>query len=254
VLVAKVPGFGSIDERAAELNSFIQRHAEKLGRESKQTVYNDKDNDNDDNDNDEDSSGFESEKSFKEKKEKIKVNLIAHSMGGLDCRYLISKLEKGNYEVASLTTITTPHKGSEMADYCVELAQKLPTEISLPPSIYQLTTSYLKEFNKTVTDDPNVLYMSYGACFKPKWYNVFFGSWTIIHQTGGANDGMVSVDSARWGTYLGTLTNVDHLDLINWTNAFKRVVSSVTPGSDDNRMDTLALYLDIADNLAKRGF
>lgn len=39
-----------------------------------------------------------------------KVNIIAHSKGGLDCRYAISELGVAPY-VASLTTINTPHRG-----------------------------------------------------------------------------------------------------------------------------------------------
>ncbi|CEG78983.1 hypothetical protein RMATCC62417_13508 [Rhizopus microsporus] len=36
-----------------------------------------------------------------------KVNFIAHSMGGLDCRYLISHIPNKQYSVQSLTTIST---------------------------------------------------------------------------------------------------------------------------------------------------
>ena len=45
-----------------------------------------------------------------------KVNIIAHSKGGLDSRYVISKLGMAPF-VASLTTINTPHRGCEFADY-----------------------------------------------------------------------------------------------------------------------------------------
>lgn len=51
-----------------------------------------------------------------------KVNIIAHSKGGLDSRYAISKLGMAPY-VASLTTINTPHRGCEFADY---LLGKIP--------------------------------------------------------------------------------------------------------------------------------
>jgi len=245
VIVAKVPGFGSIEERANELNRFISRATGYLREKSKSDVYHDKSSSD---------YGKETDETFEERKEKVKVNLIAHSMGGLDSRYLISKIEDKNFEVVSLTTITTPHHGSEVADHLVELSQKsLPGDIKLPPSIYQLTTNYLEKFNKQVPNDPKVQYMSYGASFIPKWYNVFYGSWQIINQKAGANDGMVSVDSAKWGVYLGTLVNVDHLDLINWTNGFKRIMKKVVPGAEGPQIDTLALYLDIADNLAKRG-
>ncbi|KAJ3411658.1 hypothetical protein HDV05_001867 [Chytridiales sp. JEL 0842] len=45
------------------------------------------------------------------------VNLIAHSMGGLDSRYLISHLPSPMFKVASLTTIATPHRGSTFMDF-----------------------------------------------------------------------------------------------------------------------------------------
>jgi triacylglycerol lipase len=44
-----------------------------------------------------------------------KVNIIAHSKGGIDSRYLIWKYNFGD-KVASLTTIATPHHGAELAD------------------------------------------------------------------------------------------------------------------------------------------
>ncbi|WP_461256971.1 esterase/lipase family protein, partial [Treponema sp. R80B11-R83G3] len=45
-----------------------------------------------------------------------KVNILAHSKGGLDSRYLIRKYNYGD-KVASLTTISTPHHGAELSDF-----------------------------------------------------------------------------------------------------------------------------------------
>ena len=45
-----------------------------------------------------------------------RVNLLAHSKGGLDARYLISTLGM-EAQIASLTTISTPHHGSSVADW-----------------------------------------------------------------------------------------------------------------------------------------
>jgi triacylglycerol lipase len=44
------------------------------------------------------------------------VNLMAHSMGGLDCRYLISKVRPEEYTSLSLTIVLTPHHGSPFMD------------------------------------------------------------------------------------------------------------------------------------------
>jgi triacylglycerol lipase len=49
-----------------------------------------------------------------EKENVDKVNIIAHSKGGLDSRYMISKLNMDEH-VASLTTLSTPHRGSKLS-------------------------------------------------------------------------------------------------------------------------------------------
>ncbi len=56
-----------------------------------------------------------------------KVNIIAHSMGGLDARYLISKM---GYEdkIASLSTVATPHRGTPLADWLLNWTRKISEE------------------------------------------------------------------------------------------------------------------------------
>lgn len=46
------------------------------------------------------------------------VNFVAHSMGGLDCRHLISQIQPTTYRPISLTTLSTPHRGSSFMDFC----------------------------------------------------------------------------------------------------------------------------------------
>jgi len=46
------------------------------------------------------------------------INFMAHSMGGLDCRYLITHVQPSDYITLSLTTISTPHRGSPFVDWC----------------------------------------------------------------------------------------------------------------------------------------
>lgn len=46
-------------------------------------------------------------------KDVSRVNLIGHSMGGLDARVAAHLLK--NNEIASITTISSPHHGSELA-------------------------------------------------------------------------------------------------------------------------------------------
>src|SRR5256885_2765355 len=48
-----------------------------------------------------------------------RVNVIAHSMGGLDARYAISRLGLEG-RVASLVTVGTPHLGTPLADLALK--------------------------------------------------------------------------------------------------------------------------------------
>ena len=58
-----------------------------------------------------------------------KVNLIGHSQGGLDVRYVAAVAPE---LVGSVTTIGTPHRGSEFADYVVQVLAKDPTGLAEP--------------------------------------------------------------------------------------------------------------------------
>jgi triacylglycerol lipase len=166
------------------------------------------------------------------------VNIIAHSMGGLDARYMVSRLQPENVEVLSLTTIASPHRGSSFADFCLDEigAARIPMIYRAFESIgfgtgafEQLTRKYMQgEFNPKTADDPGVRYYSYGATIRPSIWSVFRVSHSIVEKLEGPNDGLVSVESARWGQYQGTLVDVSHLDLINWSNRLRWWIGKVT--------------------------
>lgn len=69
----------------------------------------------------------------------------------------------------------------------------------------------MERFNMETPNSPDVLYLSYGAQFNPSWSNVYRHSWGIIMDREGENDGLVSVESSKWGEYQATLQNVNHL-------------------------------------------
>ncbi|EEH48235.2 V-type ATPase, G subunit [Paracoccidioides brasiliensis Pb18] len=181
------------------------------------------------------------------------VNIIA----GLDSRYMISRLRPTKFRVVSLTTIGTPHRGSAFADYVFGLigehraAQIYNTLARIKiesGALSQLTRKYMQEeFNPNTPDIDDVRYFSYGASLTPGMWSVFIQSHRIIEQEEGPNDGLVSVQSSKWGGeegYKGTLVGVSHLDLINWTNRFKWIISELTGNA--RKFNALALYLDIA--------
>jgi triacylglycerol lipase len=93
----------------------------------------------------------------------------------------------------------------------------------------QLTTSYMQEtFNPANPDDPDVRYYSYGASATPNPWQIWYFPYKLISEKEGENDGMVSVSSARWGDYKGTLMGPTHLDIINWTNRLQWVFKKRT--------------------------
>jgi len=165
------------------------------------------------------------------------VNIIAHSMGGLDARYLISRIRPPRVRVRSLVTIATPHHGSAVADVLMDrigprhlprLYRYFEKTTGLDTGAFeQLTTKYmLDEFNPHTPDDPDVRYFSYGACVKgkPPLFSPFRKPHDVLNRIEGPNDGLVSVESSKWGTYKGTLVGLNHLDLINWTNRLRWTV------------------------------
>lgn len=190
------------------------------------------------------------------------VNIVAHSMGGLDSRYLISKIQPQEYAVKSLTTIATPHHGSSAADiilreigpdYLPRLYAVLARMGVSTGAFAQLTRKYVcDEFNPFVPDNKSVRYFSYGASAQPHIFSVFRISHDLMLEIEGPNDGLVSVASSRWGgedDYKGTLMGTTHLDLINWTNRIKRVAAALHLVKQD--FNAIAFYLHIADMLAK---
>ncbi|KAJ6610459.1 Alpha/Beta hydrolase protein [Mycena sp. CBHHK59/15] len=88
------------------------------------------------------------------------INFLAHSMGGLDCRHLISHIKPTEYVPLSLTSISTPHRGSPFMDWCAENIGigKLKREEFLLRSRSRQTVEYLSpvttDFSSTLSPPP----------------------------------------------------------------------------------------------------
>lgn len=153
-----------------------------------------------------------------------KTHLIAHSMGGLDARFCLSPANPANLggEVASLSTIGTPHRGSPIADLLTGAVTGILPEILLSPirdlglGLRDLTAAGAEEFNRQYLDHPAVRYFSYAGRGRSE------GRATSLpllptHQfirlrTGEENDGLVSVASAAWGPEFVEVWPCDHVD------------------------------------------
>ncbi|GAA5820189.1 hypothetical protein JCM11251_005518 [Rhodosporidiobolus azoricus] len=254
------------------------------------------------------------------------VNFLAHSMGGLDARYLISNIRPTLYRPRSLTTVCTPHRGSEFMSWCranigigtefdqneplklrpsisssleepddtsiplpyslkspilsreqVEAAKKaktaeetaqkvkaaasiLPFNLSVSvtsyllelldsPAYANLTPAFLRDvFNPSTPDRDDVKYYSIAAradkipIWHPLWLPklVLDGAESARVAQGVAappewrgNDGLVSLESARWGEFLGTFDHSDHWEMrgssgLSSAEASKHAVEQVT--------------------------
>jgi triacylglycerol lipase len=150
------------------------------------------------------------------------VHLIGHSMGGLDCRYLVSRLDMAA-RVLTLTTIATPHRGSAFADWGTRHLGRVVRPVmeffSLPfQAFYDLTMESCQRFNAEVVDVSGVRYFSVAGKFEGDWLNP---EWQLSHKivsaAEGENDGVVSVKSATYGESC-EIWDGDHLSLINWPN------------------------------------
>lgn len=107
-----------------------------------------------------------------------KVNLIGHSQGGLDARVVASLRPD---LVASVTTISTPHHGSPVADLALDLLvipgshalvdalgriiggvidDQVGDKTSIVHALQQFSSAGIAEFNQRYPDAPGVFYAS----------------------------------------------------------------------------------------------
>jgi triacylglycerol lipase len=172
-----------------------------------------------------------------------KINIIAHSMGGLDMRYAISELNMSE-KVSSLTTISTPHQGSSLAEWALSTPARVKVLLaellnwvgnSMYPKIQsdvlsatsELTREHVEEiFNRKIINADGVAYYSYSAA-AGKGTNDSIGRILVpfnnhIYQEEGINDGFVSEQSGHWGKHLGK-TNLSHIEQIKVNLAANRI-------------------------------
>lgn len=169
-----------------------------------------------------------------------RVNLVAHSLGGLDARYAISRLGLSS-KVAALVTIGTPHRGTPLAEVGSNAAAKL-LRGGLPQlgldldALDWLTPEAAARFNAEVADHPWVVYLSVaGKAGRAELSPLLWPSHKYLEGKGGANDGVVPRSSQVWGAEVLEL-DLDHWAQIGWS------------GEGD-----VGFYGEIAALLARRG-
>ena len=194
-----------------------------------------------------------------------KVNIIAHSKGGLDSRYAISRLQMAPY-VASLTTINTPHRGCEFADYLLNLIpekqknavaaaynatlKKLGDENpDFLAAVGDLTASACRKLNEELSDPEGVYIQSTGSCLKHASGGCFPLNLTnrFIHLFDGENDGLVGEASFCWGEAYTYLTapgrrGISHGDMIDLNR------------ENIEGFDVREFYVNLVKHLKEKGF
>lgn len=193
-----------------------------------------------------------------------KVNIIAHSKGGLDSRYAISCLGMDKY-VATLTTINTPHEGCDMVDFLLE---KLPdglkkfiekrynsifsklgdTAPDFMAGVIDLSAKTRKRDNPLMADSPDVVYRSYMSTMSSAGSAGFplnIG-YMLIKKLNGDNDGLVWIESAKHGEFYNFTTKqkrgISHGDVIDLMR------------ENIEGFDVREVYVDIVSNLKKCGY
>jgi triacylglycerol lipase len=217
---------------------------------------------------------------------KAKVNLVAHSQGGMDARVITSPQGLGYGDrIASVTTIATPHRGSKVADAVLGLLQYVPADVidsvsgdflkliektafalqsdaHLRQQVVEISEHYMTTvFNPKYQDAPGVLYTSYagrtnlrtgiGVCDDGKYDNdplsvdatqLALAPLAVFLEEGKlkVNDGLVTVESAKWGTFQQCVP-ADHL----------KEVGQLAPAA--STFDHLQLFRDIVARVRSAG-
>lgn len=221
VYIADTDAFGTVESNSRQLKEYVEKILEKTGAK--------------------------------------KVNLIGHSKGGLDSKEMILNLGMEE-QVASLTTLCTPHKGSIIASGIW----------SLPMPIKKLYAWVIDTFYKYVLGDENpdsmtvcrelchidesietigftgkVYCQSYSSTLKSgkDCFLMALPMKIYKHYTGLDNDGMVSGESSKFGNFRGDCLDesISHLQIVDLL------------AKPESRPDIYSFYESICRELAEKG-
>ncbi len=172
-----------------------------------------------------------------------RVNIIAHSMGGLDARLAIARMGLGP-QVASLTTIGTPHHGTPLADVAISVGEWRSLRRLLAAlgadvdGLYDVSTERMREFNRVILDSPDVVYTSVIGAVNLNTAGIhalLSPAHAYLMRKAGPNDGIVPATSQLWGEAMGEV-EADHWAQIGWFGDF----------------DVETFYAQIAERLVER--
>ncbi len=189
-----------------------------------------------------------------------KVNIIAHSKGGLDSKRMILQYGMEN-QVASLTTLCTPHKGSPIATGILKLPRpmlkfvgfwinfwyrlsgdKHPNsyevcrELALVDSVEAATRDfsdkvYCQSYSTTLENSKDDFVMAI-----PLMFSHYF-------ESDKASDGLVSVESSGFGEYKGKIEgSISHSEIVDFM------------AKKSKKEKVFGFYTSLCEDLEKKGF
>jgi len=160
------------------------------------------------------------------------VHLVAHSMGGLDSRYLVAKNVSGvGSRVKTVVSIGTPHFGSPVASLLQRanlldrfldffhirggLLAELRAKVN---AVRDLSEEGAAQLDRQCPDDPSVCYLEIAGTGRQgasSPTSAFFAlTYRFLSERIGPNDGIVPLTSAERGRKLFATWAADHADLI----------------------------------------
>lgn len=194
-----------------------------------------------------------------------KINIIAHSKGGLDCRYAMEHFGIAPM-VASLTTVNTPHRGCVFAD---RLLEKIPASVQskvadtynsalkklgdpepdFMAAVRNLTSSHCVPFDSATPPPEGVYCQSVGSRLNYASSGKFpmNMAYHLAKRYDGENDGLVGLDSFAWGQRYQLLNTagkrgISHGDMIDMNR-------ENIPG-----FDVREFYVQLVSDLKQLGF
>lgn len=156
-----------------------------------------------------------------------RIDLIAHSLGGLDARYALTHLGLA-HRVRSLVTVGTPHRGTPLADLLhhgpLDWARRLVHALGIPITALEwLSTASLDAFNRDVPDVAGVRYACVVGGLRKATSVIplpLIAAHAYLRKVAGVNDGLVPIASQAWGETLAEI-EADHFSQIGWRIAVR---------------------------------
>lgn len=201
-----------------------------------------------------------------------KVNIIAHSKGGLEARYLISTMGMGKY-IASVTTLSTPHNGSATMDKLMKIPRFLLVSGSKVFDIFQkiggdknpdtfrcleqVTTSYMAEFNRKNPDDKNIYYRSYAFKMKNPFSDIIMAiPYFAVRLMDDESDGLLTAKEVAWGDFRGVYTSIGNRGISHPDEVDLRRMkfSRKIPQNKNEISDITEFYLNLVSELKVMGY